>query len=98
MLYDKLMFFWRTVAQVVVGALVTRLAAVGVGLDPAAATGLEEALYGLGIAAYAFAVHWLETRSGESLPARVARWVARVLMLGAPAALRYERPNPAPES
>jgi len=91
MLYDKLMFAWRTVAQVVVGALVTRLAAVGVGLDPAAATGLEEALYGLGIAAYAFAVHWLETRSGESLPARVARWVARVLLLGAPATVRYER-------
>lgn len=78
-----LMSALRTGAQALVGLIVTYLASRGVDLPLAAQDWIVQVLLiGGGIAAYTAAVRWLETRAGDSLPARAARWVAHALMLG----------------
>ncbi len=94
MLRDRFLFLWRTGAQVVIGAVVAFVAARGFNIDPQIQTYVEAALFGLGVAAYAFVVHWLETRTGDSLLAKAARALARLLMVGAPPVLAYKQPVP----
>lgn len=80
---DWVMFAWRHAAQVVIGAVAAWLVAHNViGLDETTQGALEAAAFGVGMWAYGIVVHWLETRTGGSLLAKVARGLAKVLMLG----------------
>lgn len=73
----------RTAAQVVVGYAVTWLGARGIDVPLETQAWLVQvALVGGGIALYTAVVRWLEDRRGAGLPARAARAVARLLMLG----------------
>jgi hypothetical protein len=69
--------------------VLTWLAARGIGLDAEAGTAAEELPYAIGVSAYAFGVHWLETRKGDGMFARAARGLARLLLFGAPARVVY---------
>ena len=78
-----LMSALRTGAQALVGWLVTWLAARGLAVPVDAQHWVVDAvLVAGGIAAWTAIVRWLETRTGDGAAARMARWVARVLMLG----------------
>ena len=96
----KLMFLWRHLAHTVVGAIAAGLVSrYGLDLDPDLRNAAEAALFGLGVGAYGFAQHWLETRRGDGWAARLARGLARLLVLGAPAQPVYAlkaQPNPYP--
>lgn len=73
----------RTGAQAIWGLLVGQLAGLGVTLPDWMQGWFVETLFVAGgIAAVTAAIRWLETRKGDSLGSRVARWVARVAMLG----------------
>jgi len=89
-LVQRFMFMWRHTSQVVVGALVAYLVAhYGLNISAETKTLLETGLFSLGVAAYGWAQHWLETRRGSDGPARMARLVARLMVLGAPAQPLY---------
>src|SRR5262245_10239588 len=77
------LFAWRTACQFIVGGLVTYAASLGVNLDQEFQGAALVATYAAGAAVYATVVHFLETRPGDGLPARAARALARLLMLGA---------------
>jgi hypothetical protein len=73
----------RTGAQALVGYLVTWLASHGVNVPVEQQDWLVQVLLvGGAITLYTAAVRWLETRKGDSAPAKLARLVAKLLMLG----------------
>ena len=73
----------RTGAQSLWGILVAQAASRGVTLPDWMQNWFVETLVVAGgIAAVTAGVRWLETRKGDGLGARSARWVARVIMLG----------------
>lgn len=75
---------YRTLAQTVGASAVAWLASKGITLPGGAENWLVQTVFiGGGFAVYVGGVRWLEDRSGDSLPARAARWLARVLNGGA---------------
>jgi hypothetical protein len=73
----------RTLAQSGAGALVAYLASKGVNLPVEAQSWIAQfVIYGGAIALATAALKWLESRKGDSLPARAARALAKLVMLG----------------
>lgn len=73
----------RTGAQALWALLVGYLAGRGITL-PDALQGwfVDVVITATAIGAVTAGIRWLETRNGESFGARLARWVAKILMLG----------------
>lgn len=73
----------RTAALFVTTSVVTWLAGRGI-VVPDWMQGwiAETILFAGALAAINYAINWLAARQGDGLLARVARWTARVLMLG----------------
>ena len=73
----------RTGAQALWALLVTFLADKGITL-PAALQGwfVDVVILSTAIGLATSGIRWLETRNGETTGARVARWAAKILMLG----------------
>jgi hypothetical protein len=93
---QKLMFAWRHTAHVLVGMAIAWLVArYPLHIPDPVANYADAALFALGIAAYGIVQHWMETRQGTAPLARAARWIARWMVLGAPAIPVYGRPDPA---
>jgi hypothetical protein len=88
-MYTRVMFWWRTTTQVVIGSVIAWLIARGFDISPEARTAVEAALFGVGVSVYAAVVHFLETVKGDGALAKAARGIAKLLMLGAPAKVRY---------
>jgi hypothetical protein len=73
----------RTGAQALWGILVARAADAGIVLpDWMQGWFVETLMVGGAIALVTAGIRWLETRKGDSFGARVARWTAKVIMLG----------------
>lgn len=73
----------RTGAQALWALLVAYLAKKGITLpDFMQGWFVDVLVLSTAIGAATAGLRWLETRNGDSLGARLARWVARVLMLG----------------
>lgn len=72
----------RTLAQTVVGYLVTQLAARGLDVPEQVQTWAGGAIFAGGILLWTLIVRWLETRKGTGAVATAARRLARILMLG----------------
>lgn len=90
---DRFLALWRTSAQ----ALFTLLAAwlIGHGLNIGAHwSGFVELLVvAAGAGLWAAATHWLQSQTGDHWSAKLARYVGRVLVLGAGSLPDY-RPAP----
>lgn len=75
--------------------LIALAAERGLSLPADAPAWLDEALLGVGLAAFVGVVQWLENRNPDSLLGSLARRLAAVLMLGA---RKADYPTPAPEA
>lgn len=92
---NAVMLYWRTLAGTLGGLLVTWLAGHGLKLPGTATEWVTGLLVGLGVTAYVAVSHWLQTRTGNGRPAKLARAVGRVMVLGAGSVPNYQ---PAPKS
>jgi len=73
----------RTTAQYLTTSVVAWLAARGIPIPEALQGWLAETvLFGGALAGVTAGLRWLETREGFTFWPRMARWIARVLMLG----------------
>jgi uncharacterized membrane protein (DUF441 family) len=86
---NAVMLYWRTLGGTLGGLLVTWLAGHGLKLPDTATEWLTGLLVGLGVTVYVAVSHWLQTRAGTSLAARVARVAGRVMVAGAGAVPIY---------
>lgn len=85
----------RTAAQALWGILVARLADAGITLpDWVQGWFTETLIVAGGIGLITAAIRWLETRKGDSLWARMARTVAKIVMLGLSKQPVYVTPVP----
>lgn len=88
----------RQTALKVVGFAVIVLAGWGLDLPKAYQDKAIIVAVTAGLWAWSVAVRWLETRAGDGTGARLARLLARVLMLGVAATPRYSAPAPVRQS
>jgi len=83
---------YRTGLQFAWATVVAWAAAKGYTLPDNAPAWLDEAVFGLIVAAFTGLIQWMETRRADSLVGRVSRMVAKWLMLGAPRVIEYQKP------
>lgn len=74
--------FVRTSCLAAVVLLAAWFAGHGINLDPAVTNALGVVVVGVALGAASAAVHWLETRTGEGLFAKLSRGLALLLTLG----------------
>jgi uncharacterized membrane protein YdfJ with MMPL/SSD domain len=89
---DRFLVLWRSGAQAAYTALAVALLAHGVTIPADWQAPVLSAAFGLGVGLWAWGTHWLQTRRGDSLWARLARGVGLVLVLGAVALPQYTDP------
>lgn len=92
---DRFLAAWRTAVQVTLPLLIAVLANHGIKVPDSLAGAAQTAAIGAGAFVWAWGTHWLQTRTGASRWARLARFAGRVLMLGAKALPKYVVPAPA---
>lgn len=88
---DRFLALWRTTAQALLPLLLAVLANHGVHVPDTLAGWALAAAIGLGAGVWAFGTHWLQSRTGNNPGARLARFVGRVLVLGAGALPSYPK-------
>ena len=84
---------YRTGLQFAWATVVAWAAAKGYTLPTDAPAWLDEALFGAIVVAFTGLIQWLETRPAGSVVGKVARRVAKWLMLGAPRVVEYQKPR-----
>lgn len=80
---DVLMLYWRTLAGTLGGLLVTWLAGHGWALPDTSREYLTGLLVALGVTVYVGVSHWLQTRTGTGMWARIARRLGQLMVGGA---------------
>lgn len=86
---DRFLAAWRTAAQALFALLLAWLVGRGIHVPDDLSGPLELAVIAAGAGVWAALTHWLQSRTGPAWYDRVARAVARVLLLGAGTAPQY---------
>ncbi len=93
---DRFLAAWRTAAQALFALVVAWLAGRGIHVSGQFGGLVEVVVMAAGAGLWAAAVHWLQSQTGSQWWARPARFVGRVLVLGAAALPSYPAAAPRP--